>query len=249
MKALISVGLLVSVVGCNHGVTPPTTPTPTPPTPDRSAACGVTISCETVTFRLTGMVTDDDGRPVAEAKVSVRPWLYAMPNPPLVSVMSGADGSYTIDFNGMRDAAGGVGYVYGEQPDHEPAVRYLQQPGQTLAQNLHLYRINRLTAGADASIVVRQDDSFCGLDDAWNCRTMRVTSPSAGKVTLSLDSQGATAHSGLETLVTGDNTSYRCCTSSAVYDVRAGTEISVNLLLEWTAKDSQLLTLHTSLQP
>jgi hypothetical protein len=248
MRALIYVGLLAFVAGCNHRVTPPTTPTPTPPAPEKSA-CGVIISCETGTFRLTGVVTDDDGRPVAAAKVSVQPWLYAMPSPPRVSTMTGADGSYTIDFNGMRDAAGGVGYVYGDQTDHETVVRYLQPSGQTLAQNLHLYRINRLTAGADASIVVRQDDSICGLDDTWNCRTVRVTSLSAGKVTLSLDSQGATVQSGLETSVTGDSTSYRCCAASTIYDVRAGTQIAVNVLVEWTAKQSQLLTLHTSLQP
>jgi hypothetical protein len=163
--------------------------------------------------------------------------------------MTAADGSYTIDFDGMRDSARIAGYFFGEHSDYESYNGYLQQSGQTFVQNLRLYRINRLTAGTDTSVVVRQDDSSCGFDDEWNCRTVRVTSPAAGKVTLTLDNQGATAQTGLETTLTGDNSSYRCCTSSTVYDVRAGDEIAVHLLLEWTAKDSQSLTLHTSLQP
>jgi hypothetical protein len=162
--------------------------------------------------------------------------------------MTGADGAYTLEFDGMRDAAGGVGYVYGERSDHETYDRYLQQPTQTFTQDLRLYRINRLMAGEDTSIVVRPDDSVCGLDDEWTCRTVRVTSPSAGKVTLVIDSRGATAQTGLETLITGDNKTYRCCGSPSVYDVGAGSEIAVNVLLAWTAKDSQSITLHTSLQ-
>jgi hypothetical protein len=252
MKTLICIGFLVVIVGCSHGVTPPTTPTPTPPAPDRSA-CGVYISCQVETFRLTGTVRDDDGRPVAAAKVSVRPFLYGTPNPPKISAMTGADGSYSIDYDGMRNSLGtnsGIGTVFGEHPDHETYTHYLHlDAGQTLVQDLRLYRTTRVTAGADTAIVVRPGDSICGLSDEWICRTVRVTSPSAGKVTLSLDNQGATAQTGLETLVTGVNASYRCCTSSTVYDVSAGSEIAVDVLLEWDARDSQSLTLRTSLQP
>jgi hypothetical protein len=251
MRALIYVGLLVSAVGCNHGVTPPTTPTPTPPTPNTSP-CGVYISCETVTFHLTGIVTDDDGRPVAAAKVSVRPFLYGTPNPPLVSTMTGADGSYTIDFGAMGGVMGAsaiVGYVHGEHPDHETYTRFLQTSGQSLTQDIRMYRINRLTAGADTSFVVRPGDSICGLDDEWTCRTARVSSPSAGKVTLSLDSQGATAQTGLETSISGVTGTYRCCNSSTVYDVAPGTEIAVDVLMPWDARESQSFTLRTSVQP
>ena len=247
MRTLICVGLIVAVVGCDHGVTPPTTPTPTP-SPPATPACPIYISCEVVTYRLTGIATDDDGLPVAAAKVSVRPFLYGTPNPPLVSTMTGADGSYTIDFGATGASGSIIGDVHGEHPDHETYARFLQTSGPSLTQDIRLYRINRLTAGADTSIVVRPGDSICGEDDEWTCRTVRVTSPSAGKVTLSLDSQGATAHTGLETSISGVNGTYRCCNSSTVYDVAPGTEIAVDVLMPWDAGDRQSFTLHTSLQ-
>ena len=180
-------------------------------------------------------MTDDDGRPVAAAKVSVRPFLYGTPNPPLVSTMTRADGSYTIDFGATGSSGSIIGDVYGEHPDHETYSRFLQTSGQSFTQDIRLYRINRLTAGADTSIVIRPGDSICGLDDEWTCRTVRVTSPSAGKVTLTLDSQGEGSQTGLETSVVGVNTSYRCCASSTVYDVGAGAEIAVDVLMPWNA--------------
>jgi hypothetical protein len=174
--------LLISVSACGRPA--PTTPTPNPtPAPPRIG-----------TFHLTGIATDDDGRPVTGATVTLDLNPSGCGEPDFVSggVTDGA-GVYHIDF----DAPGAAGFIIAlldaGSPGHEGYAASISAPasdGQNLLQNLHLYRIKRITAGESTVVTVVPGDTRCGPYRDLTCRTVRVVVPTDGLLTMSCDPQG-----------------------------------------------------------
>src|SRR5262245_47548646 len=79
-----------SPVPAEPGFTP--TPLPSAETP----TCSPRITCEVLTFRISGVATDDDGRPVAGAKITIAPWKFGQ-SPPKIVLTTDAAGRYIAE--------------------------------------------------------------------------------------------------------------------------------------------------------
>jgi hypothetical protein len=111
------------------------------------------------------MATDDDGRPVAGATITIAPWKLGQ-SPPQTVVATDANGGYRAEFEAMRDAVGGVGNSVAEQSGYETHRHYLGPAvPQDITQNFHLYRIKRIAPGESVALTVWPDDPSCGFDD------------------------------------------------------------------------------------
>src|SRR5262245_4554797 len=92
--------------------------TPTPLLSANAPTCSPRIICDVVMFRISGVATDEDGRPVAGATITIAPWKFGE-SPPQIALTTDAAGRYVTEFEAMRDAVGGVGNSVAEQPGHE----------------------------------------------------------------------------------------------------------------------------------
>jgi hypothetical protein len=207
---------------------------------------------------MTGRVTDDEGRPVAGAKVTIildfGEW-YG-PNP---WVLTDASGRYRVNFMavpgsnhypgldppGTKEA---VGFVLVEASGYDWHSRYVLGTTEHLVENIRLRRIQRITAGESAVLAVAPDDKACG-SDAWPgrgliCGTLRVVAPHDG--TMTIEAVPGQAGSQLPTLeVWSDRTGGRGNPTSI--SVVAGTEYTVNVELPWGISASQSFVVKTSL--
>src|SRR5262245_35899677 len=119
VKAAVLATALGVVQGCGDPTVGPAPPTALPVTERCPSA-----SCQLIPFHISGVATDDDGRPVTGAKVSIRPFVFGQ-SPPAIITSTDSAGFYRVEFEGQRDAAGGVGGAIAELPDHERHWRYL----------------------------------------------------------------------------------------------------------------------------
>jgi hypothetical protein len=202
---------------------------------------------------LTGVTTDDDGNPVAGANITIQP--YQAKSVPSVSVVTDERGSYSIDVDALR-YFGNDGWVATSRTDksgYEPTTSYIYPvsgTSLTAVQNVHLYRIRRIAAGASLSLTVLPDDPFCGFSDEWRCRTVRIAAAIDGIMSIEVvPTESAAGQTGLEMFVpvSVGSPPYRCCSRTASFPVTAGTEVVANILIEWTARNSQSFTLTTSM--
>jgi len=136
-----------------------------------------------------------------------------------------------------------------EQSGRERYWRYLG-PGvpQETIQNLHLYRIQRIRPGERVSLIVRPNDTACGLDDEWVCRTVRVTAPQDGMLKVALASHTPVDRTGLEVYdgpFPGPSRVRHCCAPEVSVRVTAGAEVFANVLVWWTTETNHLFTLDT----
>ena len=203
-----------------------------------------------VPFRISGAVTDDEGRPVVGAKVTIAPWKFGELLPQLI-LTSDAAGTYRADFQAMRDAVGGVGNSFAEQAGHETHRRYLgPRVPQEITQNFHLYRVRHIAPGDSVALTVRPDDPSCGFDAEWVCRTVRITATRAGTLTIRLTShspQDATGLEVIERVPAGVPFRPKCCAPEVTMAVAAGAEVMANALAWWDTKANHSFTLVTSL--
>jgi hypothetical protein len=170
-----------------------------------------------------------------------------------VSTTTDISGRYAISFEAMRDAVGGVGSIRAEQAGYETDGRYLgPSMPQEILQNLHLYRIRRIAPGESVSLTVLPDDTSCGSESEWTCRTVRIVASRAGTLTLALTSHNPQSQTGLEVIERvppGVPFRPRCCSPNVTLEVNPGAEVVANILIEWTTKVSHSFTLTTSLLP
>jgi len=209
-------------------------------------------------FEMTGRVTDDEGGPVAGAKVTiildVGEW-YG-PNP---WVLTDASGRYKVNFMaipgsnyypgldppGTKEA---VGFVMVEASGYDWHARYVLGTTEHLVENIRLRRIQRITAGESAELAVAPDDKVCA-SDAWPgreliCGTLRVVAPRNGTMTIeAVPGQAGSQLPGLE--VWGGRTGGRGNPTSI--SVVAGTEYTVNVELPWGISASQSFGVKTSM--
>jgi hypothetical protein len=234
MFRYVCIGLLViSGTACSGAST--TSPTASAPTVSAS-----TPASNLATFHVTGVVSEDDGRPVTGAKVTIL-------NRP-ASGTTDASGVYRIDFETTRptNAAGLVGWVRADSAGHDPSYNALfpTAGSQDVSQNIHVYRITQITAGQSILLTVAPGDTSCGDSDEFVCRAVHIVAPTDGLMTLEGVPTPSAANAGLEIL----GPAYQCCslTASSVRVV-AGTEVVANVGMWWTSSVSQSFTLKTSL--
>jgi hypothetical protein len=199
-------------------------------------------------FRVSGVATDEDGRPVAGATITIAPWKFGESPPPIV-LTTDAAGRYVAEFEAMRDAVGGVGNSVAEQPGHETHRHYLGPAApQDIAQNFHLYRVRRIAPGESVALTVRPDDPSCGIDDEWVCRTIRIVAQRTGTLAITLTShnpQDATGLEVIERVPPGGPFRPKCCSPEVTLSVAAGAEVIANVLAWWATKVDHSFTLAT----
>jgi hypothetical protein len=202
----------------------------------------------TSTFHVTGIATEDDGNPVASANITVQPWVNSVQLRPLPSVVVVTDGAgfYRLDFNANRDRVGFVATAKAESPGHDTAyynIRPEVSTSQNVSQNIHLYRIKRISAGESTVLTVVPGDSFCGSNSSeFVCRTVHIVAPSDGLMTIE--------SVGLLNVVGPNGTGGSCCDDTASIRVTAGAEVVANIGVfapSGTFLDSQSFLLNTSL--
>ena len=98
------------------------------------------------TFHVTGIATDDDGAPVPDATVTVRPYFGATPYPSFAAVTD-SKGSYSIDFEATHV---GPALAFAEVNADSPGYKHFcdglipasyDEKSQTISEDLYLYRL------------------------------------------------------------------------------------------------------------
>ena len=145
--------------GCGRQVTTPTAPTP--PGPMLSDALPPPA------LELTGTVTDDEGTPVAGARV-----LIAGSDWDLAEARTDSAGRYTMALHGVRPS---MHYPGLDPPGTEDAVgflrinasgfdwysRWILGSGQHLVENVRLRHPKRIKSGESERLAIRPDDTVC----------------------------------------------------------------------------------------
>ena len=168
------------------------------------------------------MVTDDNGSLVSDATVLVREMQGIVES--RVSVTTDAQGVYTTMLQGGKEMD-----AIASKTGFEETDRYVGRGGPNLTQNFRLHRIVRLSRGESTHVVVDSTDGMTGLNWEWVARTVRVTPPAGGAIVLEAvpDNPGVAACVDVQSLV------HRCPQSRVT--VASGSDIAVDVLLEWTA--------------
>ena len=225
-SAALLCGLLWAACrGDGPAVTGPT-PAAAPPTPSPPAA----------TFRLSGLVIDGNDRPIPGAALR----FYSGPG--VVTAASDSAGAYAV----VLDRPTHGFDVWVEAGGHETAshfVAYRSSP--EWVYDVRMHRIERMAAGNAVALSLKPDDPLCGFDLEYRCRKVRVTPESAGLMRLRVH---ADAPSTRAWLAVGDVDYRTRVSASAEFQVSAGVEVVVSLLLDWTTQTVERLTLASSLE-
>jgi hypothetical protein len=169
---VLAVVLAIFAAGCKGGV--PTTPTGTP-LPSAGEA-----------FEVSGVVTDEEGVPVAGASVTMRFYLAGVIKLP--SVVTDASGSYTIRFTAnpwMSSTSGRVAAraeIIAEGYDWY--WRSVLATIPSVVENFRLHRIKRITAGDSIVLSITPDNGECTGWLVGPCGRLRVAALADGNLTL-----------------------------------------------------------------
>jgi hypothetical protein len=195
----------------------------------------------TSTFHVTGIVSEDEGNPVPGATVTILN--------PTASGMTDGSGFYSLDIKstGTIGAGGIVGWVKAESAGHDSSYNCLipASGSQNIVQNLHVYRIKRITVGESTFLTVVRGDTACGDNDEFICRTVHIVAATDGLMTIEAAPTPSGANAGLE--IVGQGSTYRCCSLTANVPVAAGIEVIANIGMLWTSTASQSFVVNTSL--
>jgi hypothetical protein len=138
-------------------------------------------------FEVTGVVTDDQGMPVAGAEVTMSHWLGGLVRRP--SVRTDASGGYTIGFTSnpyMNGTSGSRGAARAEvvAEGYEWYWRTVLATFPRLVENFRLHRIQRVTAGDSSVLFVTPDNGECTGWLAGPCGRLRVAAIADGNLTI-----------------------------------------------------------------
>jgi len=196
------------MVACNgRGPTTPTrgqsvSPSEGPPAPVPSSPR------QPVAFELTGLVTDENGKPLSGAKITVDFLASDVPGTHYseTSGVSDERGIYRITFTAVPGAMKGpvgtddavafafaapAGCLWPAPPSacaNDADSRYVLATTKNAIQSFHLHRITRITAGESTVLTIAPDDAICinNVQDMhpWPsefvCRTVRIVAPGDG---------------------------------------------------------------------
>lgn len=216
-----------------------TTTSPTPLTSDGEA------------FNVTGVVTDDQGVPVAGAEVTMSHWLGGMVRRP--SVRTDASGGYTIAFtsnpymngtNGSRGAARAEVVAEG----YEWYWRTVLATIPRVTENFRLHRITRVTAGDSILLAVTPDNGLCTGWLSGPCGRLRVAAPADGNLTIeAVPTQVPAGLPQIEACCLSGNERYG---NPITLPVTAGAEVWVEVGQERPGFDTSVsFIVKTSLEP
>jgi len=138
-------------------------------------------------FEVTGVVTDDQGVPVAGAEVTMSHWLGGMVHRP--SVRTDGSGGYTIGFTSnpyMNGTSGSRGAARAEvvAEGYEWYWRTVVATIPRLVENFRLHRIKRVSAGDSIVLSVTPDNGQCIGWLYGPCGRLRVAAPADGNLTV-----------------------------------------------------------------
>ena len=197
-------------------------------------------------FEVTGVVTDDQGVPVAGAYVTMA-MLVSRP-----SVVTDASGGYTIGFtsnpwtigtSGTRGAARAEIVAEG----YDEYWRTVVATSSHLVENFRLHRIKRITPGDSIVLSVTSDNGDCHGWLYGPCGRVRVAAPANGNLRVEAvpTQEGATLPQ-LEV----------CCAAGnehggnpVTLPVTAGTEVQVEIGQPPGFTTSESIIVKTSLEP
>jgi hypothetical protein len=228
-----------------------------------SAPTGVNLSTvQPMAFELSGVATDGDGQPVANAELYLdfvnsdvaRSYAHA-------TAVTDGTGFYRVDIAAIPGAMHGpagtndaVAFGRLSRSGYDDDFRYIVGATHDIAQKFHLHRVARITAGASADVTVAPDDAICVNNvqdmhpwpEEFVCRTVRITAPLDGTMTVeALPVQGA-IRPGLA-IETINASGCLCLGNPASFSVTAGTEVIANVEMAWGSPTSQSFVVKTSL--
>jgi len=108
-----------------------------------------------------------------------------------IQVFSSSSSPVVTDGNGYYDLAAALlvsGNVFGNdvtitKAGYEDTHAWV--PGlDDMMQDFGLYHVLTLAAGDSVHLAINPDNSLCGLDEEFRCRTIRVVMPSSGMLAL-----------------------------------------------------------------
>jgi hypothetical protein len=152
------------------------TAAPSAPTPVASNPSSAPQPPTPVTRHLNGLVLDESGMPLPGARVEV----FSASSSPAVT-----DGNGYYDLAAMLMVSG---HVFGTdvtitKAGYEDTHAWV--PGlDDLTQDFRLYRIMNITAGQSVHLAITPDNSLCGFEEEFRCRTLHVVAPSSGTLVL-----------------------------------------------------------------
>ncbi len=254
VAGLVLLATVLLAAACDgRGPTTPTSPPPPPPPLTGGGASPPPPSPpqQSMTFEMTGRVTDDEGTPVSGATVTV--WHDAFVESSVV--VTDASGRYSVRFSSARGSNAGppgtelsVGIALIEAPAYDWYARYIVTPTEQVVENFHLHRIHRITAGESAVVTVAPHDRVCGIDYSPGretiCGVVYVVAPADGILTVeAVPAEGGSALHSLE--VYGSLGGGRGNPTSI--QVTAGREYKADLALPWGFTGSKSFVVKTSI--
>jgi hypothetical protein len=209
-------------------------------------------------YEVTGMVIDEDGRPLAGAAVAFD---FVSPDNPSrfaqLQVRTDAAGYYRINFTAAPAGyAGSVAFARANKDGYEADNRWFR--AETYGShilNFHLYRSRRLTAGETTTVAIAPDDSICfnnfhdspGLGPDYICRTVRIMAPIDGVMTIEAISDANGIHPSLTVETVNASASVWRFENPTSIPVSAGTEVMANIELPARSSTRESFTLKTAM--
>jgi hypothetical protein len=182
-----------------------------------------------------GIVTDgDDTSPIGGATVAA---LYSS----FPSASTDGNGYFDLVAS-VASGAYPVNYLTITKPGYDRTDTWVSG-NRDERRDFHLYRPLNISAGVSTQVGLSDDNSLCGLDDEFRCRTVYIGIPSNG--TLVMDT-AANDSTGLYWLMIGDPQYPFHGVTHLETPATAGSVVIVKVLRDWSAP-SGFATLRTTL--
>jgi len=203
-------------------------------------------------FEVTGVVSDDAGRPLQGIAVTMRHWLGGLIQSR--AVLTDAAGAYKIAFtaNPWNEGSSGRAAARAEliADGYEWYYRTIFATGPQFVENFRLHPLQRIAPGESVVLAMALDDGTCVTELSFTlarvCRTVRVTAQANGSMTVRATSQGDAG----QPLVSV------CCVSGndrggnpVTLPVTAATEYTVEVGLTGGFTTTQSVVVKTSFDP
>lgn len=232
MRALAA-GLTLAVFlaasgACDSNPTGPSNQPPPPPPP----APGLVLA----PFHISGVVTDEDGRPLSNALVVINRYTLIRDGKAVTPVTwsetrTDDQGRYQMDIEAVRDAFHkrwlsnivGFGFARVDTREYSDDFQFLTSATSTVVRNFRLNRFVQLAAGDSATVTFRPDDCVC-RDDFQDtlCRYLRITAPVDGTLTVNVAPLNGAATAFVSVLDDIGDPACPCASTTVSYPMRAG---------------------------